>query len=86
MKKYLHYLIPTSLIALFIYVFGFFWYRIDYRKGAYWPDMGYGKDALKIWHNGDIIYHDDWEWVPKNRDSLFLIHHKLAEKYLKTLP
>jgi hypothetical protein len=89
MKRYYHYLlllIPASLISLVIYLLGFFWYRIDYDKGAYWPDVGYGKDKLMIWHNGDIIYNDNWAWVPKNRDSLFFIHHKMAEKYLKTQP
>lgn len=74
-----------SLLAWAAWLLGIFWYRIEYDKGAWWPDMGKGLDKIKIWHNGEIVMSDSWDWKPDNRDSLYRVHRNAADEYIKSI-
>lgn len=82
LSKILPVLILICVLFLTAYIFGIGHYRVDYCKGAYWPDYGYSVDKIYIWHNGHIVYLDDWNAEPDQRDSLYKAHLQTAQNFI----
>lgn len=78
-------LLLVSVMAAYFYQRGYFSDRVEYVEGAYWPDLQYGLDKVLVWHNGSVIYSDEYRYEVSPyanlgaRDSLKRAHMRLAE-------
>lgn len=62
------------------WLFGFLSTRIEFDKGAYWPEYGYRLNKIYIWKNGSLIYSDRFE-APMKDDSVNNIHLIKAKNF-----
>lgn len=71
-------IIILSIIFLYANNVGYFKHKIEYKSGAWYPDLGFRLNRIFIWKDGRIVYYDKWmdslngksEWLKKYHSAL----------------
>jgi hypothetical protein len=73
------------IVSVFIYMgytIGIGSYYIEERKGSYSPEYKYGSADIFIWHNGQIVYYDSYDWRPEVYEIDRANHLNMAHKFI----